>query len=121
MTGRQQKAVAAMLTSATRAEAAKKANVSISTLRKWANTNAEFRAAYRAALSELMEDASAQARQNLSTALNVLREIMESGDNEQARIAAARSALEYGLKLHEVIDVEMRLAELERRAGEEDK
>ena len=115
MTGKQQKALAALIRAPTRAAAAKEAGVGISTLRRWMREDANFAAAYKEALAELLEDARSQATQNLTRALDVLAEIMESGENSQVRITAARSALEYSLKLTEAVDVQQRLDALEEK------
>ena len=114
MTQRQQKALAALIRAPTRAAAAEAAGVGVSTLRRWLKEDKAFQAAYREALSELLEDASAQAKGNLSRALDVLTEIMRKGENSQVRITAARSMLEYGLKLHDAAEVERRLSDLEQ-------
>ena len=118
MTGKKEKALAALIRAPTRAEAARAAGVGVSTLRRWMKEDAVFRAGYKAALTELLEDASAQSKKNLSRALDVLAEIMERGENSQVRISAARSALEYGLKLTEAVDIVTRLGELEKKLSE---
>lgn len=67
-----------------------------------------------------MEDAARQAQQAIAPALSTLREIVEdTGENSQARISAARSILEYGLKLTETSDILTRLDELEGQIGGE--
>lgn len=114
MTGRQQKALAALIRAPTMAAAAKDAGVGISTLRRWLREDPAFVTAYRAVLDELLKDASAQSKKNLSTALDVLAQIMENGENSQARIAAAKATIEYGLRLNEAVDVVERLEKLER-------
>lgn len=74
----------------------------------------EFQAAYKEAFSGLITDATRQAQQSLSPALSTLREIVEDKDeNAQARISAARSILEYSMKLTEQTDILARLTELE--------
>ena len=117
MTGKQQKALAALIRAPTRAIAAKEAGVGVSTLRRWMRED-DFRAAYKEALAELLEDASAQSKRNLSRALDVLADVMENGENSQVRITAARSTLEYALKLSEVVDVQQRLDALEKMLAE---
>ena len=84
-------------------------------MRRWMREDEDFRGAYREALTELLEDASAQAMQNLTRALDVLAEVMATGENSQVRITAARSALEYSLKLTEAVDVQQRLDALEEK------
>ena len=69
----------------------------------------------------MVRDATRQAQQTLSPALSTLREIMEDrGELAQARITAARSVLEYSLKLCEQIDILEQLRELERWREETD-
>ena len=120
MTGKKEKVLAALISirAPTRAIAAKEAGVSASTLRRWMREDEDFRAAYKEALTELLEDASAQAKQNLTRALDVLAEIMESGENSQVRISAARSTLEYSLKLTEAVDIVARMDALEKMLSE---
>jgi hypothetical protein len=69
---------------------------------------------YKRAFSGLVEDATRQAQQAIEPALSTLREIVEDTDeNAQARISAARSILEYSMKLTETTDILSRLTELE--------
>ena len=117
MTGRQQKALAALIRAPTMTVAAKEAGVGVSSLRRWLREDPAFVTAYRAALDELLKDASAQSKKNLSTALDVLAQIMENGENSQARIAAAKATIEYSLRLNEAADVVERLTRLEEQAG----
>jgi len=66
-------------------------------------------------------DATRQAQRSLSTAISVLRDIAEDEtENSQARVSAARSILEYGLKMTEILDIVTRIEELEQwRAQDE--
>ena len=69
----------------------------------------------------MMRDAARQAQRTLSPALSTLREIMEDkGEQAQARISAARSVLEYSLKLCEQTDILEQLRELEKWRAETD-
>ena len=116
--GRQQRALAALIRAPTIEAAAETAGVGYSTLRRWMREDTEFKAAYQAEMGALLEDASAQSKKSLSTALSVLTQVMEESENPQARIAAARATIEYTLRLNEAADVERRLAALEA-GGEE--
>ena len=101
MTTRQRKAIAALISEPTKKAAAAKAGISESTLRSYL-ADAEFQKEYNKAFSDLLISATRQAQASLSPAVKVLREIFE--DDEQpssARITAARSILEYGLRLTE--------------------
>jgi len=75
----------------------------------------EFQERYKQAFRGLVTDATRQAQRSLSPALSTLREIVE--DDEQGatvRIQAARSLLEYGLRLTEITDI---LHDLEAAEG----
>lgn len=90
------------------------AGVAESTLRCYLR-DSEFVDRYKQAFGDMMRDAARQAQQTLSPALSTLREIMEDkGEQAQARITAARSVLEYSLKLCEQTDILEQLRELEK-------
>ena len=119
MTGKQARALQALLTCPTQAAAAQAAGIGLTTLKRYLNDD-EFQREYRKAVSELVAEAATQAKQSLSPALSTLREVMQDTDqNAQARISAARSVLEYGLKLTEQSDILARLDELEAAIGGE--
>lgn len=105
MSPNKERALAALLTQPTKERAAEAAGIDSRTLRRYLS-DPEFQEAYKAAFSGLVTDATRQAQQSLSPALSTLREIVE--DNEQTatvRIQAARSLLEYGLRLTEITDI----------------
>ena len=117
MTPKKQKALLALLTSPTREKAAAVAGITSKTLRGYL-ADPEFQAEYKRAFAVLVEDATRQAQQAIAPALSTLREIVEDSDeNAQARISAARSILEYSMKLTETTDILTRLDELERTIG----
>ena len=72
---RQAKALDALLTHSSKAEAARAAQISTRTLSKYLADD-EFQAAYKAAISELVGDATRQAQQALSPALSALQSIV---------------------------------------------
>ena len=114
MTESKRKAIAALLTSKTRKEAAAKAGITDRTLRGYFSDH-EFVRAYREAFETVIEDATRQAQQSIAPALAVLREIMEDQEEQApARISAARATLEYSLKMTETLDILGQLKELER-------
>lgn len=113
MTPKQQKALVALLTQPTKEKAATAAGITSKTLRSYL-ADPEFRAEYRKAFSELVEDATRKVQQTLDPAVAVLQEVMENdSENGQVRVSAARSVLEYGLKMTEQTDILNRLQELE--------
>ena len=121
MTPKQQKALLALLTHPTKEQAASAAGITPKTLRSYLADPA-FQTEYRKAFSSLVEDATRQAQQAIAPALSTLREVVEDGDESpQFRISAARSILEYSLKLTEQNDIIATLQELEAEVKKERK
>ena len=102
---KQTKALQCLLAYPTKREAAQAAGISDRTLRTYL-ANDEFQAEYKKAFGLIVTDATRQAQQALSPAIALLLEVVKD-DNETAgnRISAARSILEYGLKLTEFNDI----------------
>ena len=114
MTPKQQKALLALLTNPTKEKAAAAAGITSKTQRGYL-ADPEFQAEYRKAFAGMVEDATRQAQQAIAPALSTLREVVEdSGEGSQFRISAARSILEYSLKLTEQNDILAKLQELEK-------
>lgn len=120
MTARQQKALAALLTTSSKEAAAKAAGISARSLRDYL-ADPEFQAEYKKAFGSMVEDATRQAQQALAPALSTLRSIVEDEDEDaNARISAARAILSHGMKLIETTDILDRLTELEAAMGGND-
>lgn len=117
-TPRKERALQALLVNRTQAEAAKAAGISETSLREYMK-DPEFIERYRQACGDLLRAAAQQARQGISPALETLREIAETPGNPQARIMAARSTLEYSLRLTERADFLERLERLEEMQKED--
>ena len=118
MTPRKEKALQALLVSRTRAEEAATAKIGESTLREYMK-DPEFIQRYKEAFGDMVRDAARQGQQTLSPALSTLREIMEDQEESaQARISAARSVLEYSMRLSEQVDILEQLQELEKWRNE---
>ena len=79
MTPNKEKASAALLTHATKKEAATAANIDPRTMRRYFDDE-DFQQAYKKAFSGMVEDAVRQSQQALAPALATLREICEDGD-----------------------------------------
>lgn len=76
----------------------------------------EFMAEYKRRCSSLLEDATNKAKAVLPPAIERLSVIvMDDAQPAQYQIAAARALLEYGLRLTEAADFEIRLQALEER------
>lgn len=113
MTPKQNKVLAALLTSPNKSAAAKAAGISPRTLRDYL-ADEEFQAEYKRAFSGLVEDATRRAQQALSPAIGTLLEIVEDKEQDAtARISAARAILSHGVKLVEITDILSKLQELE--------
>ena len=114
MTHKQTQALAALLTHPTKSQAAAAAGIGLTTLKRYLD-DPEFQEAYQKAVSEMIEDAASQAKQSLNPALSCLREIVEdASETATARIQAARSLLEYGMRLTEITDIMKQIDELEK-------
>lgn len=114
MTAKQRRALGALLTASTVQEAAKEANISYSTLRRWLASDADFRREYNGELQSIIESAAVRARQGMGEAVETLREIVTDREAAQnTRVAAARTILESGGRLIEMQTIEARLSALE--------
>lgn len=113
MTPRKEKALCAILTHATQAEAAQAAGIGETTLRGYLR-EPEFQTAYRRAVSDMLESAARQARNTLAPAITRLRSIVEDDEQTaQAQIQASRELANLAIKLHELTNIDQRLQELE--------
>lgn len=118
MNEKQERALAALLTEPTQEAAAKKVGVTARTLRNYLS-DPEFYEAYRQAHAQLVENATKQIQRSLSSAADTLRTIAEDPKaGKTARVAAARSLLEHGLRYTELSDLLGRIAKLEELAGD---
>lgn len=114
MTPNEERALSALLTSKTKLEAAEKAGITDRTMRRYFE-DPEFCQRYREAFAGVIEDATRQAQALLMPALSTLQTVMEDEEMPaQARITAAKSIIDYSLKLTEQADILEQLRELER-------
>jgi hypothetical protein len=116
LTTKQLKAVAALLTTNTREEAAKAAGVSPATLYRWLKEPG-FREEYRAERYRVVERVLGELLARSSAAIAVLGDGLEDPDIN-ARLRAARSVLDYVLKGTELERKIRELDELEERVEE---
>jgi len=115
-----ERVLAALLSSTTRKEAAKKAGVSERTVYEYLQDTG-FATRYADLRRGLVKDATAQLQQGLSPAINALQTIVTDDKADiRARVASARALLEYGIKYSELTDVYARLDELEGKEDEGD-
>ena len=113
MTPNEERALSALLTSKTKLEAAEKAGITDRTMRRYFE-NPEFCQRYREAFAGVVQDATRRAQQLLEPALSTLQTVMEDEEiPAQARITAARSIIDYSMRLTEQNDIMQQLDELE--------
>ncbi len=113
MTPKQHKALQALLTCPTKRAAAAEAGIDEKTLRRYLADPA-FQKEYKRAFQSLVTDATREAQKTLSPAIIALKSIMEDeGESAGSRISAARSLLDFGMRLTEISDILDRLTELE--------
>lgn len=109
ITQNKQRALQALLTCKSKQEAAAVAGISTRTLTTYL-ADPEFQQEYNKAFRQLVASATRDAQAALSPAIGILRAIMEDEEESSSgRIAAARSLLEYGLRLTEFNDILMEL------------
>ena len=114
-----EKALSALLTSETKAAAAKKAGISDRTLRSYLS-DPDFSAEYQRRRRKLLSDATQQIQQTMKIAVSTLRSIIQRKSSKDSdRITAARLILEFGLKYTEITDILTRVEELERTVNNE--
>ena len=113
MTPNKEKLLAALLTSRSKKEAAAAAGIAERTMRTYFE-DPEFCQRYREAFAGVIEDATRQAQALLMPALSTLQTVMEDEEiPAQARITAARSIIDYSMRLTEQSDIMRQLDELE--------
>ena len=113
MSPNKEKLLAALLTSRMKKEAAIMAGISDRTMRSYFE-DPEFCRRYREAFAEVVQNATRRAQQLLEPALSTLQTIMEDEEiPAQARVNAAKIALDYAVRLTDQNDLAERLAALE--------
>lgn len=114
LTPRQQRALAALMACSSVKQAAQLAGVGERTIKTY-RADPVFQAAYKAALDEQLADGLRRSRQSMGTALDTLEGVMKDKTAPpQARVSAAKAALDTALKLTEQLDLVEKLDELER-------
>ena len=113
LTKRQRDGITALLQNVTVAGAAQQAGVGESTLYRWLS-QPTFKAEYDRQSRWLYKRAVGLARRAATAAIGEAIEIMRSGENEFARLAAAKMILE----LARETDIEQRISEIEELLDE---
>src|SRR5262245_59396765 len=113
---RQERAIEALLTSATQKKAAEKAGIGERTLKRWLAEPA-FAAAYRQARREVVEHAVGILQQLAGRAVATLGGLMGAEHGEGVRCRAAAIVLEQSLRGVELGDLLVRVEALEAAAA----
>lgn len=116
-----EKVITALLQTPTNKAAAARLGISERALYNFKSTP-KFKEAYRAAVREILENATRLAQSAMPSCLIILRNIAgDPEENAQTRTQAARLVIEYGIRLTETMDIVERLEDVERRLTENDK
>jgi hypothetical protein len=113
ISGKQQRAILALLSTNTVAEAAARAKVGERTLWRWLG-DPMFRVQLAGAEADMLDAATRRLLQLQGSAIETVQAIMQDGEESASvRLRAAQAVLDYLLKLRELRNVEQRLTALE--------
>ena len=109
-----ERAVLALLSEKTITDAAKKAGVDDSTLRRWLSQDEAFQAEYATARNAAYQ-AGIHRAQALMTgrAMDTLKELLDAKINANVRLGAARTVAEIGIHQHDAETLLQKLDEIE--------
>jgi hypothetical protein len=114
MSRKQELAIAALLREPTIEAAAKAVGIAPITLLRWLQVP-EFRVAYREARRQVVEGAIAYLQAATNEAVETLRKVMVDGEAPaSSRVSAARIVLETAIRGVELLDLEVRVEQLEQ-------
>jgi len=117
LSNRQMRAIDALMSGRNVAGAAEAAGVSVRTLRRWRDSPL-FTAELQARGGEALEDTARQLSAAMRAAPATIAAIMTDGKLPAGvRLAAAKTALENGMRLIELTDLMQRLEALEKHAN----
>lgn len=120
LTTQQQRAIAALLSTKSVAEAAQQIKVTERTLFRWL-TEPEFKRQLALAERELVSTATRRLLQYSDAAISVIVSIMaDEAKPASVRLRAAMAVMDYSLKLREILDLEERIAELEAHVAQQE-
>ena len=114
MTTSKEKALAALLTSKTRKEAAEKAGISYRTIRVYLQ-DAEFLAEYRQRKGEIIDDAARRLTNAMQKAIDVLENAADGKKVKDAALKASKLVLEYSARFITISDIMARLDAMEEQ------
>ena len=114
LSAKQQRAIEALLSSKSVAEAAASAKVAKRTLFRWMAEDQAFRAALSQAEGEMLDAATRRLLNLQGESIDTLEYLISQAQTESVRLRAAQVVIETSLKLRELRDIEQRLTALEQ-------
>lgn len=113
LTAKQRRAIAALLSGATKTQAASAAGVTARTLARWRDDDA-FSAELKRITRQATDDAAVRLSGMVDKSLTVIGSLLDDANAaDSVRLRAALATLDAHLRLLEVIDFDERLAALE--------
>ncbi len=108
-----EQAVVALLSEKTVTEAAAKAGVDESTLRRWISQDEAFQAEYAAAREAAYQAGIYRAQALTGRAMDTLEELLDETKHPNVRLGAARTVAEIGIHQHDAEHILKKLDEIE--------
>ncbi len=108
-----ERAVLALLSEKTVTEAAKKAGVDESTLRRWLSQDEAFQAEYAAARNAAYQAGIYRAQALTGRAMDTLEALLDDEKHPNVRLGAARTVAEIGIHQHDAETIMAKLDEIE--------
>ena len=118
LTSNQEKAIIALLSTSTVADAASAVGIGARTLERWLSEDADFVAEYRAVRTRVVEGAIGRLQEATTEAVEALKRNMGEDAPPSVQVRAAQMTLDYALKAVETYDLLERLDELQRDVEE---
>ena len=108
-----ERAVLALLSEKTVTNAAKKAGVDESTLRRWLSEDAAFQTAYAEARQAAFQAGMSRVQALTGKAIDTLDELLDAEKYPNVRLGAARTVAELGIHQHDAETILRKLDEIE--------
>ena len=120
ISGKQTRAISALLTSRTNSEAAQKAGISERALYRWLKED-DFRLALDKAEANLVEDVTRRLASLMGQSIDELEKLLQSGITPPGdRLRAIRTVLDIYPRLRELTSLDIRIERLERELENDD-
>ncbi|MGF2388436.1 hypothetical protein [Lentilactobacillus otakiensis] len=107
----QEKSIVALISGKSVNAAAKAANVDKSTLYRWMS-DSEYNLEYTNARSQVYRDNTQSLMKGIDKATKTLTDIMESCDNDNTRLQAARTLLDTATNVYQAVNQDTQMAAL---------